>query len=312
MLNLIRKRVWSAITLIMVASVLCFTLISAFPGNVAVIIAEQRSAHVTSEIIEQIEAEYNLDKSVIVRYGYWIADTVQGNFGQSLRTGEKVSEALAGRVQPTLTLIFGGSLVALLVGATFSFLGALRPGSGLDHGMRAIALLGASLPKFFLAALLVYLFGVIFRVLPTYGYSGPSSWILPALAIGIVPGALISRVTRVALEDAMSKPYVTTAVAKGASRTRILIRDALPNVVPVVVNAFGLHFAFMVQAAIVIEPIFAWQGMASYFIDAVRYRDFQVLQSTLLLFSVFFILVNLTVDLIVITVDPKQRRPRRH
>lgn len=310
MLRLLYKRAIGALTLIAIASVFCFLLIAAFPGNVALVIAEQRSATVSIEIVRQVEEEYGLKDPLLVRYGRWLKDTLQGDLGQSLRTGEDIGPTLLRRSVPTLVLILGGGFVALTIALTFSFLGALWPGSIVDRGIRGIALIGASMPKFFIAALLVYLFGVILLLLPTYGFSGPISWILPALSIGIVPGSLISRVARVALENAMSQPYITTALAKGMSRRRILICDAVPNVLPVVINAFGIHFAFMVQAAIVIEPIFAWPGVASYFVDAARFRDYQVLQSSLLFFSIFFILVNFVVDLIVLAVDPKQRRPR--
>ncbi|MCB4771021.1 ABC transporter permease [Ancylobacter sp. Lp-2] len=310
MLKLVYKRFIGAMMLIVIASVFCFLLIAAFPGNVALVIAEQRSATVSIEIVHQVEEEYGLKDPILVRYGRWLGDTLRGDLGRSLRTGEPVGPALLRRAAPTFVLILAGATVALTIGLGFSLLGALWPGGMVDRGVRALALVGASMPKFFIAALLVYAFGVLLKVLPTYGFDGPSSWILPALAIGIVPGALISRVTRVALESAMSRPYVTTALAKGMSRGRILVRDAVPNVLPVVVNAFGIHFAFMVQAAIVIEPIFAWPGVASYFVEAARFRDYQVLQSSLLLFSMFFILVNFVVDLIVLTIDPKQRRPR--
>jgi len=310
MLRLIYKRFVGALTLIVIASVFCFLLIAAFPGNVALVIAEQRSATVSIEIVHQVEEEYGLNDPILVRYGRWLGDTLSGDLGQSLRTGEPVGPALMRRSVPTLVLILSGATVALGIGLGFSLLGALWPGGLVDRGVRALALVGASMPKFFIAALLVYVFGVLLKILPTYGFSGPLSWILPAFAIGIVPGALVSRVTRVALENAMSRPYVTTAIAKGMGRGRILVHDAVPNVLPVVINAFGIHFAFMVQAAIVIEPIFAWPGVASYFVDAARFRDYQVLQSSLLLFSVFFILVNFVVDLIVLAVDPKQRRPR--
>jgi peptide/nickel transport system permease protein len=311
MLQLVLRRVLAALTLIGIASVFSFMLIAAFPGNVALVIAEQRSVIVSEDVVDQIEREYGLNDPILVRYGRWLASTAQGDLGRSLRTGEDVATSLASRVAPTAVLVVGGGLVALSLATLLSFLGALWPGGPVDKAVRAVALVSASMPKFFIAALLVYAFGVVYNILPTYGFGGPASWILPCLAIGIVPAALISRVTRVALADALTRPYVTTAYSKGLSNRRILVRDALPNILPVVLNAFGLHFAFMIQAAIVIEPIFAWPGLASYFVDAVRFRDYQVLQSSLLIFSVFFILVNLAVDLAVLTVDPRQRRPRR-
>jgi peptide/nickel transport system permease protein len=311
MLRLVYKRIWGAITLVVIASVFCFMLVATFKGSVAVVMAEQRSGSATRENIEKIEQELGLGDPILVRYGRWLNSTLHGDLGESLRTGDDVGTTLVKRTKPTAVLILGGAIVALLIGTTFSFLGALRPGGIMDRIFRGLALVGASLPKFFIAAMLVYVFGVIFRVLPTYGFSGPLTWILPSIAIGIVPGCLISRVARVALEEAMSKPYATTALAKGLSRRTILFRDALPNVIPVVITAFGIHFAYMVQAAIVIEPIFAWQGIAAYFLEAAKFRDFPVLQSTLLMFSIFFIVVNMIVDLIVLAVDPKQRRPRR-
>lgn len=311
MLRLVYKRIWGAITLVAIASILCFMLVAAFKGSVAVVMAEQASGFVTRENIEKIELELGLRDPILVRYGRWLNATLHGDLGQSLRTGDDVGKSLVERSKPTGILILGGGIVALAIGISFSFLGALHHGGLMDKTFRGLALVGASLPKFFIAAMLVYLFGVIYRVLPTYGFSGPLSWILPSIAIGIVPGCLISRVARVALQDAMSKPYATTALAKGLSRRTILFRDALPNVIPVVITAFGIHFAYMVQAAIVIEPIFAWQGIGAYFLEAAKFRDFQVLQSALLMFSIFFIVVNLIVDLIVLAVDPKQRRPRK-
>jgi peptide/nickel transport system permease protein len=201
-------------------------------------------------------------------------------------------------------------LFALVMGAGLAFLGALYPRSIFDHLIHVFSLIGASAPKFFVAALLIYVFGISFRWFPTFGFSGPLSWILPCIAIGIIPGSILSRVARVALAEEMGRQYVVTAVSKGMSRRHILIRDVVPNALPVTINAFAMHFAFMVQAALVIEPIFAWPGIAAYFIEAVRFRDYQVVQSSLLVFCIFFILVNLVVDLIAVSIDPKQRIKR--
>ena len=218
---------------------------------------------------------------------------------------------LVERLRPTFTLLLGGSIVTLVVAVSLGFLGALWPGGFIDRAIRAIAVVNISIPKFFLAAMLIYVFGVVLNVLPTFGYRGPESWILPAIAIGVVPGSLLSRVARVSLEDAMSRPYVTTALAKGLSRRRILFRDALPNIVPIVLTALGMDIAFMVQGALIIEPIFAWQGLGTYMVEAARFRDLPVMQASLLSFAALFILVNLTVDLVVMLVNPLQRRPGR-
>jgi peptide/nickel transport system permease protein len=311
MLRIALNRAMSALVLIVIASVFSFILIAAFPGNVAALIAELRGGFVSQDVVDKVAEEYRLNDPLIFRYGYWVADVAQGDFGKSLRTGEDVSTAIEKRLEPTLVLIGGGGIVMLIVGLTLSFCGAMWPGGLVDRFIRALAVVNISVPKFFLAAMLIYAFGVLMNVLPTFGFRGPASWILPSIAIGLVPGALLSRVARVSLEEVMSRPFITTAMSKGFSRRRILFTDALPNIIPVVLTAFGMNLAFMAQSAIVIEPIFSWQGIGAYFVDAARFRDLPVLQSCLLIFSVLFIMVNLIVDLLVMVIDPLQRRAMR-
>ena len=311
MLRYTVNRVFTAAILMVMASVFAFLIVAAFPGNVAALIAELLGGFVSQDVVDRVAEEYRLNDPLIARYGYWVADVLNGNLGRSFRSGEEVTVELVERLRPTFTLLLGGSIVTLVVAVSLGFLGALWPGGFIDRAIRAIAVVNISIPKFFLAAMLIYVFGVVLNVLPTFGYRGPESWILPAIAIGVVPGALLSRVARVSLEDAMSRPYVTTALAKGLSRRRILFRDALPNIVPIVLTALGMDIAFMVQGALIIEPIFAWQGLGTYMVEAARFRDLPVMQATLLSFAALFILVNLTVDLVVMLVNPLQRRPGR-
>jgi peptide/nickel transport system permease protein len=311
MLRYTVNRVFTAAILMVMASVFAFLIVAAFPGNVAALIAELLGGFVSQDVVDKVAEEYRLNDPLIARYGYWVADVLNGNLGRSFRSGEEVTVELLERLRPTFTLLLGGSIVTLVVAVSLGFLGALWPGGFIDRAIRAIAVVNISIPKFFLAAMLIYVFGVVLNVLPTFGYRGPESWILPAIAIGVVPGALLSRVARVSLEDAMSRPYVTTALAKGLSRRRILFRDALPNIVPIVLTALGMDIAFMVQGALIIEPIFAWQGLGTYMVEAARFRDLPVMQASLLSFAALFILVNLTVDLVVMLVNPLQRRPGR-
>ena len=311
MLRYTANRVFTAAILMVMASVFAFLIVAAFPGNVAALIAELLGGFVSQDVVDKVAEEYRLNDPLIARYGYWVADVLNGNLGRSFRSGEEVTVELLERLRPTFALLLGGSIVTLVVAVSLGFLGALWPGGFIDRAIRAIAVVNISIPKFFLAAMLIYVFGVVLNVLPTFGFRGPESWILPAIAIGVVPGSLLSRVARVSLEDAMSRPYVTTALAKGLSRRRILFRDALPNIVPIVLTALGMDIAFMVQGALIIEPIFAWQGLGTYMVEAARFRDLPVMQASLLSFAALFILVNLTVDLVVMLVNPLQRRPGR-
>ena len=311
MLRYTVHRMFTAAILMVMASVFAFLIVAAFPGNVAALIAELLGGFVSQDVVDKVAEEYRLNDPLVARYGYWVADVLSGNLGRSFRTGEEVTVELLERLRPTFALLLGGSIVTLVVAVSLGFLGALWPGGFIDRAIRAIAVVNISIPKFFLAAMLIYVFGVVLNVLPTFGFRGPESWILPAIAIGVVPGSLLSRVARVSLEDAMSRPYVTTALAKGLSRRRILFRDALPNIVPIVLTALGMDIAFMVQGALIIEPIFAWQGLGTYMVEAARFRDLPVMQASLLSFAALFILVNLTVDLVVMVVNPLQRRPGR-
>ena len=311
MLRVTLNRIMSAVVLIFIASIFSFIIIAAFPGNVAALIAEMRGGYVTQDVVEKVAQEYRLNDPLPIRYVHWLSDVMQGNLGSSLRTGEDVTTALAKRLEPTLVLILGGGLVTLIVGTTLAFCGAMWPNGTVDRIIRAVAVVNVSIPKFFLAAMLIYAFGVVLHVLPTFGFKGAMSWILPSIAVGVVPGALLSRIARVALEETMSRPFIVTAKSKGFGRRRIIFRDALPNIVPVFLTALGMDVAFITQSSLIIEPIFSWQGLGAYFVEAAEFRDLPVLQSCLLMFSVFFIVVNLAVDLIVMLVDPLQRRAAR-
>ncbi len=161
MLRLIKRRLLGAVILIAMASVFSFLLISAFHGNPALLIAEQRVEFVSKEMVQQVEKEYGLDQPITVRYAKWVAGALRGDLGKSLRTNENVATALAQRTLPTAVLVVGGGISALLIGVTLSFLGALWPGSIVDKLTRGIALIGASSPNFFIAAMVVYVFGVI-------------------------------------------------------------------------------------------------------------------------------------------------------
>lgn len=308
MIQFIGKRLQHSLILLFLASVVCFTLVVSAPGNVAVLIAELRGAIGTPGYVEQIEEEIGLNKPLPVRYADWLGDAVKGDFGISYRTGEEVSSGLIRRLSVTGTLIAGGALVAMLVSIGLGFIGAFWPYGAADRSTRVLALFGASTPTFFVGALLIYGFSVTFRVFPSFGFSGPVSWVLPWIAVAVLPAAVLSRVVRVGLEEAMVSPYVLTARSKGLGRIRILFGDALPNITPVYINALGTQVGLMTATAIIVEPLFAWQGLGDYFLNGVRFRDFMVVQACLLIFLTFFIVVNVIVDLAVMATDPRIRR----
>jgi peptide/nickel transport system permease protein len=304
----IGKRFQQSVVLLFLASLLCFALVVSAPGNVAILIAELRGMISTPGYVDQIAHEIGLDKPLLVRYFDWISAVLHGSFGISYRTGNDVNATLLERISITATLISGGAVMALILSFTLGFLGALWPYRLPDRFARVLALLGASTPTFFVGALLIYAFSVSFRLFPSFGFGGPNSWILPWITISVLPAAGLSRVVRVGLEEAMSRPFVLTAKSKGLTRHAILFRDALPNILPSYVSALGTQVGLMTASAIIVEPLFAWQGLGEYFLSGVRFRDFMVVQACLLIFLTFFIVVNFTVDLVVLAADPRIRR----
>lgn len=308
MLALVSRRIRNSFVLLILATLLCFTLVVSAPGNIAVLIAELRSPNATFADIQKIEQELGLNEPIPVRYAGWLKDALTGNLGISYKTGEEVGPALASRLPVTAMLVAGGASVALLLSLVFGFAGAMWPRRWPDVLGRLVALLGASMPSFFVGALLIYGLAVELRLLPTFGLAGPSSWILPWFTIGLLPAAVLSRVVRVGLEEAMARPFALTAVAKGLTRRAILFRDALPNIAPTYINALGAQTGVMVVGAVVVEPLFAWHGVGDLFLTGIRFRDFMVVQACLLIFISFFILLNLMVDIGMIFTDPKLRR----
>lgn len=308
MIHFISKRLKHSLVLLFLASLVCFTLVVSAPGNVAVLIAELRGAVAVPGYVEQVAEEIGLNKPLLMRYVDWLGDAVRGDFGISYRTGQEVSADLPKRMLVTGTLIAGSAVIATLLSLALGFLGALWPYKLPDRVSRGLALLGASTPTFFVGALLIYGFSVTFQLFPSFGFNGPRSWVLPWLSAIALPAAVLSRVVRVGLEEAMASPYVLTAKSKGLGRITILFREALPNITPVFINALGTQVGLMTATAIIVEPLFAWQGVGDYFLAGVRFRDFMVVQACLLIFLTFFIVVNLIVDLAVLMTDPRIRR----
>lgn len=308
MFRLIVRRMMSAIVLMFLASAFCFLLVIAAPGNVAVLIAEQRSGSVTKDAVAEVEKELGLKDPFPVRYVRWLASAVHGDLGPSLRSGEDIVKGFTKRLPQTGILLAGAGVIAAAIGLGLGFLGALTPGGVVDSATRAIGVIGVSVPTFFIGIIFMLVFGVMLRWLPTFGSQSFASWILPWLTLGVFPGCLLSRVVRVTLEDIMSRPFITTAQSKGFDKWRILLREATPNLLPILITTFGTQFGVLVFTAVVVEPLFSIQGVGYYFIQAAQFRDFTVVQACLLLFAMFFIVLNAVVDVLTMAVDPKIRR----
>ncbi|RWP64441.1 ABC transporter permease [Mesorhizobium sp.] len=311
MQRLLLRRLGLALLLIVAASALIFAIIAAAPGNVAALIAERAAgAGADGAMIARIEQELGLNDPLPIRYLTWLGNAAVGDFGVSLRTGKPIAEEFAARIPVTATLLAFGGTIAFFLSLAMGLAGAASNGGLVDRMLHAVALIGASTPNFFVAALLVIAFAVTLGWLPSFGATGAASWVLPALTIAVFPASVLSRVVRVNLQEAMARPFATTGFAKGLTRGHVLLREALPNIAVPFLTTFGAQFTLMTIGAIVVETVFALRGVGSFFIDAIRFRDFIGMQATLLLFVVFFVTANFMVDLICLLVDPRLRRGR--
>ncbi len=307
----ILRRMLLACLLILAASALTFALVAAAPGNVAALIAERAAGPgADAEMITKIGNELGLYDPLPIRYGRWLASALAGDFGISLRTGKPISSEFAARIPMTAALLAGGGVLAFVLSITLGIAGAVSNGGFMDRFLHAFSLIGASTPNFFVAALLVIVFSVMLGWVPTFGTSGLTSWLLPWVTVALFPASVLSRVVRVNLQEAMSRPFATTGFAKGYTRTQVLLREALPNIAIPFLTTFGAQFTLMIIGSIVVETVFALRGVGAFFIEAIRFRDFIGMQSVLLLLVVFFVMVNFIVDMICIVVDPRMRRAR--
>ena len=312
MQRMFMRRTGLALLLMLAATALTFALVSAAPGNVAALIAERAAgAGADGEMIARIANDLGLNDPLPVRYLRWLGDAVQGDFGVSLRTGKPMSEEFAARIPKTMALLAGGGVLALALSLVMGLAGAVSNGGVVDKLLHGLALIGASTPNFFVAAMLVIVFSVMLGWVPTFGVSGFTSWLLPWITIALVPGSVLSRVVRVNLQEAMSRPFATTGFAKGLTRRAVLLREALPNILIPYMTTFGAQFTLMMIGAIVVERVFGLNGIGAFFIEAIRFRDFIGMQAVLMLFVVFFVSVNLIVDIAAMLADPRQRSPRR-
>ena len=275
-------------------------------GDPAALLVTQNA---TKQDMERIRQAYGLDRPLSVQYGRFIARVARGDLGYSYRQGLPVTELIGERLGATFELALAALAVAMLLGVALGMVAAARRGSGVDTAAMTIALLGTSMPSFWLGLLLIIVFGVKLGWLPVSGYGGLDHLVMPAFVLGGFYAAQVSRLTRTSLLDVLAQDYVRTGRAKGLTGRVLLFKHALRNAALPVLTVLGLHFGQMLGGALIVESIFAWPGMGRLAVQAVLGRDFPVVQGAAIMGAAVFIAVNLTVDLLYGWVDPRLRSP---
>jgi peptide/nickel transport system permease protein len=312
MLRFLAARLLATIPVLLVVAVAVFLLLRLTPGDPAAVIAGDIA---TTEQIQQIRTSLGLDKPIVVQFGIWFGKVLRGDLGESFFFKMTVAQLIAQRMEPTLALALCTMVLAVLIAVPLGVLAAWRHGGWLDRALMGFSTLGFSIPVFVLGYLLIWLVSLKLGWLPVQGYRrlgegfGPfiRHLILPSVTLSATYVALIARVTRAAVAEALTEDFVRTARAKGLPERRVLIRHALANAAVPIVTVIGIGLALLIGGVVVTESVFSIPGLGRLTVDAVLARDFPTIQGVILLFSVAYVLVNLLIDLSYLLLDPRIR-----
>jgi ABC-type dipeptide/oligopeptide/nickel transport system permease component len=305
MTRYIGGRIATSIPVLLGVSIIVFAIMRLLPGDPIIIMFGEQPT--SAEVIERLRVEYGLNDPIPVQYLRFLGDALTGDLGRSIRTGAPVLSSIVEQFPRTLELTAAAMLVALVVGLTAGVLAAVTRHGVLDYAIMTLALFGVATPSFWLGLMLVLVFAVNLRWLPTSGQGDLAHLILPALTLGAGGVGLIARMTRSALLDTLARDYVRTAHAKGLARPAVIVRHALKNALIPVITVVGLQFGQLLAGAVVIEIVFARQGIGFLVVNAMLKRDFPVAQGVILFSAVVYVFVNLAIDVLYAYVDPRIR-----
>ena len=312
MLGYLIRRIVALIPVMFIVATVVFFLIHLIPGDPASVLL---GPNATAADVMKLRAQMGLDKPVYSQFLIWLSRILQGNLGDSIFLDRSVTRAILERAEPTLVLIGLSMVVAILIGIPAGILAAVKPNSWLDRTLMIFAILGVSIPTFWLGLNFIEVFSVLLNWLPAAGYAPLSSgiWknlrymILPALSLGFNQSALIARICRSSMLEVMDQDYVRTARSKGLAERLVILKHALRNVMIPTVTVIGTSFAVLIGGAVVTEIVFNIPGIGLLIISSVLRRDYPVIQGCILFIAAAYVLINLMVDIIYVYIDPRVR-----
>ena len=303
MTQYIIRRVLQMIPITLGIMTLIFSLIHLIPGDPAVQIAGEGAR---PQDVQAVRKALGLDEPLWKQYVTYITNLTRGDLGVSFRTGEKVSKEIRARYPATMQLAFGSMFVALLVAVPLGIVSAIYRNSWIDNVARFFALIGVSMPSFWFGPLLIIAFAIKVQWFPVSGREdGLRSLVLPSVTMGLALSAILTRMIRVSLADELNQLYVTTAIAKGVTRSKAIFRHALKNALIPVITILALQFGSLLTGAIITEQIFSWPGLGRLLIQSITTRDYPQVQASILVIALTYILVNFASDLLYGVVDPR-------
>lgn len=304
------RRFLTVLLVIFGISVVVFMIVHLIPGDPARIIL---GVQADKAKVEQLQRQLGLDKPIFVQYVVWFRQAISGDLGKSVLTGQSVLDAIIKRLPVTLSLAFAALLIALVIALPAGVLSAAKPNSWFSYLATFLSQIGVAIPAFWLGIILILVFSLWNRWLPTFGYVSPREdiieWarhlVLPAMSVGLISGAIITRFVRSSMLEVLGEDYVSVARAKGLHEWTVIIFHAFRNALIPIVTIVGLQLAYLLSGVVVVEAVFALPGLGRLAFDAVSRRDYPMLQGAVLTVALFFALVNLLVDVLYAYIDPR-------
>ncbi|WP_350344258.1 nickel ABC transporter permease [Proteinivorax tanatarense] len=301
----ILKRCLHLIFVLFGVSLLTFSLSHLIPGDPAEIILKDMGVEATEKEVESLREELGLNERFLVQYKNWLKNALKGDLGQSFRTGGDVAEEIRVRLPATIILTLGATFIMIVISLPLGILSAIYKNTWIDHLSRGIALIGASMPSFWLALILMYILAVRHPIFPVMGRGSLSHLFLPAFTLGAGMATTFARLIRASMLEVLGEDYILAARSRGLKENIVIVNNALKSALLPVITSFGMSFGHLLGGTVIIENIFAWPGVGNFLVESIYGRDYPVIQGYVLWMSIIFVFVNLIVDISYKFLDPR-------
>lgn len=301
----ILRRVWQTVPVLILVSIVVFSVIRLIPGDPA---ASMAGSDASAETLRQVRAELGLDKPIWVQYWNWLHGIIGGDFGRSLTTRQPVWDQIAPRAVNTFVLVGSAMLLAVVLGVLLGIVAAYARGRLLDRLVSAGTMLIVSVPSYWVGLMLIIYVSVALGWLPVGGNTLPFSWVLPIVVLALPQIGMMSRLSRSSFIDILQQDYIRTARQKGIRERAVILSHALPNGGITILTFASVQVANLLAGSVVVEVVFAWPGLGRLAVDSLLSRDLPVVQGTILLFALAVLIINLVTDVLYLAIDPRIAR----
>ena len=309
-IGLTLKKISVTVLTAVLIAMLCFSVMYFSPGNPAAILLRYKNptGGMNQQTVEMYAEKLGINQNFFVQFGGWVNDAFHGNLGYSFKTGLPVFQEFSDRMGCTFSLMLFATAVSLFVGVLFGVLSALYHRKFLDKIIRIFAVVNMSVPNFWMGILFLWLFAIKLNLLPSFGFNGPASIVLPGTVLGLGHSATIIRISKSCILENMSRCYVTTARAKGLRESAVVIKHVLKNIMLPIITLSGMSLVSIMGGSAIIESIFGLPGIGNYLVTAITVKDFPIIMGFSFLMGLIVVVINLLVDLSYALIDPRVRQ----